>query len=335
MIRVGNEEVKICIINVYFGTFPKYFRLWLKSAERNPNIDFLIFSDSTYTDLPPNVRIVQSSLRDIRQRAECALGFKVVLDTPYKCCDYKVIYGLLFREELLGYDYWGHCDLDLIWGNLEKCFIENDITRFDRFFFLGHLSLYRNTDTVNNYFKLPGGAVDYRTVFTTNQSYAFDEIDGMVRIYQKHGLPMFSEKKFADISSIYRRFRLATPSIIGEKIHNYRYQVFIWKDGGVYRLYRKENRINSEEYAYIHFKKRPNFALNFDWQNCSAFVIADRGFFPVSGLSQDEIIKQYAYCRSIVIEIAEYWRYKTSKFINAVKQKLTQWLIGVALRKKE
>lgn len=25
MIRVGNEEVNICIINVYFGAFPNYF----------------------------------------------------------------------------------------------------------------------------------------------------------------------------------------------------------------------------------------------------------------------------------------------------------------------
>lgn len=324
MIRVGNEEVKICIVNVYFGIFPKYFRLWLKSAERNPNINFLIFSDSTDTDLPANVRIVQSSLGDIKQRAERALGFEVVLDTPYKCCDYKAIYGLLFKDELQGYDYWGHCDLDLIWGDLETCFVENEITRYDRFFFLGHLSLYRNNDTVNNYIKMSGAAVDYRKVYTTNRICVFDEIPGTVQIYLKHGLPMFSEKKFADISSIYRRFWLAKPSITGEKIRNYRYQVFIWKNGHVHRLYRKHRQTFVEEYAYIHFKKRPNFELNFEWQNCSSFAITDAGFFPVDGLSQHEIITRYSRCRSVVVEEFECLRHLMQKYIAAVKRRLAR-----------
>lgn len=324
MIRVGNEEIKICIVNVYFGAFPNYFPLWLKSAQRNPNIDFLIFSDGTYANLPSNVRIVHSSLADIKQRAEKALGFEVALDTPYKCCDYKAIYGLIFKEELNSYNYWGHCDLDLIWGDLEKCFIENEITRYDRFFFLGHLSLYRNNDTVNNYIKLPGAAVDYREVFTTNRICVFDEVPGTVQIYLKHGLPMFSEKKFADVSSIYRRFRLAKLTITKEKIQNYHRQVFIWKDGCVYRLYCQRHRIFEEEYAYIHFKKRPNFTLNFNWQSCSSFAIIDAGFFPVDGLSPNEIIARYARCRSVIAEGLEYSRYLALPYLDAVKRRLTQ-----------
>lgn len=321
MIKVRNEEIRICIINVYFGTFPNYFPLWLKSAEKNPNIDFFIFSNTNYAYLPPNVRIIHSTLNDIKQRAENALGFEVALDTPYKCCDYKAIYGLLFKEELKEYDYWGHCDLDLIWGNLEKCFIENEITRYERFFFLGHLSLYRNNDTVNNYIKLPGAAVDYHEVYTTNRICVFDEIPGTVQIYMKHRLPMFSEKKFADISSIYRRFRLAKPTVNGEKICNYHHQVFIWKDGSVYRLYRKHRQIFLEEYAYIHFKKRPNFELNFSWQSCSSFVITDAGFFPVDGLSQEAIIARYARCRSVLAEGLEYMLSLGLPYIDAVKSR--------------
>ena len=36
---------KTVIIGVYFGKFPEYFDLWLKSAEYNRNVDFLIFTD--------------------------------------------------------------------------------------------------------------------------------------------------------------------------------------------------------------------------------------------------------------------------------------------------
>lgn len=326
MLKVGNEEIKVCIINVYMGTYPHYFPLWLKSAERNPDIDFLIFSDSTYANLPTNVRIVRSSLAEIKQRAEKALGFAVALDTPYKCCDYKAIYGLLFKDELLGYDYWGHCDLDLIWGDLEKCFIENEITRYDRFFFLGHLSLYRNNDKVNNYIKLSGAAVGYREVYTTNRICVFDEIPGTVQIYLKHRLPMFADKKFADISSIYRRFRLAKPTINGEKIRNYRHQVFIWEDGRVYRLYRKHGHTFKEEYTYIHFQKRPNFELNFDWQSCSSFAITDAGFFPMDGLSQEEIIAKYSRFRSMLVEEFELSRYYALKYGAAVKRRLKRLL---------
>ena len=34
------EDLKVCIIGIYFGQFPNYFDLWLKSASYNYSIDF-------------------------------------------------------------------------------------------------------------------------------------------------------------------------------------------------------------------------------------------------------------------------------------------------------
>ena len=48
--------VSVCIVGVYFGEFPNYFELWLKSAEMNSTIDFMIFTDQKYTQLPTNVK---------------------------------------------------------------------------------------------------------------------------------------------------------------------------------------------------------------------------------------------------------------------------------------
>ena len=166
----------------------------------------------------------------------------------------------------------------------------------------------------------------YREVYTTNRICVFDEIPGTVQIYRKHGLHMFDEKKFADISSIYRRFRLAKPTVNGEKIQNYHRQVFIWKDGCVYRLYYRRHKIFEEEYAYIHFKKRPNFVLNFNWQSCSSFAIIDTGFFPVDGLSPNDIIARYARCRSVFAEALEYVRYLALPYFDALKRRLVQLL---------
>jgi hypothetical protein len=33
---------------------------------------------------------------------------------PYKICDWKPFYGHIFREYLVAYDFWGHCDMDII-----------------------------------------------------------------------------------------------------------------------------------------------------------------------------------------------------------------------------
>ena len=56
-------KYSIGVIVCYFGCFPPYFNLWLKSCERNNDIDFLIYSDCYYTDyLPKNVKIINTTL---------------------------------------------------------------------------------------------------------------------------------------------------------------------------------------------------------------------------------------------------------------------------------
>ena len=158
MISIDNKKINICIINAYFGKLPNYFSLWLKSASFNPNIDFYVFGNCIYDDrLPDNVKMYHIELEDIKKKATEILGMEAALETPYKLCDYKVLYGLLFEEYIKNYDYWGQCDLDLIWGNLEKCFVENRIIDYDKFFPLGHLSLYRNTHDINSRIINSGG----------------------------------------------------------------------------------------------------------------------------------------------------------------------------------
>ena len=106
------DSMKICVIGIYFGKLPQYFNLWLKSAEANSQIDFLIFTDCEYSPLPRNVRFVEMSLLDVKERADAVIGFDTELSKPYKCCDYRPCFGLMFSDYLKGYDYWGHCDFD-------------------------------------------------------------------------------------------------------------------------------------------------------------------------------------------------------------------------------
>ena len=61
--------------------------------------------------------------------------FSINLPSPYKLCDFKPAYGEIFNEFISSFDYWGYCDVDLIWGNIRK-FLSNDLLdkEYDKIF---------------------------------------------------------------------------------------------------------------------------------------------------------------------------------------------------------
>lgn len=116
---------RIAVISVYYGALPPYYRLWLRSCEYNPTIDFFLVTDIDIdrSQLPQNVRKISLSFDRFRELAAKKLGRSVRMDTPYKICDYKVMYGIILEDYLKGYDYWAHCDMDLIFGDLRSFLI--------------------------------------------------------------------------------------------------------------------------------------------------------------------------------------------------------------------
>ena len=109
---------KIAVITCWLGNFPPYFPLWVKSCEKNPEIDWLLIADRMPScALPKNIIFYQMSMEDIQRRTQETLGLAGAgLTSPYKLCDFRPAYGLLFEKELSGYTHWGHCDIDLVWG---------------------------------------------------------------------------------------------------------------------------------------------------------------------------------------------------------------------------
>lgn len=264
---------KIKLIVCYFGKLPEYFPLWLRSCERNFNIDFLVYSDQSIPSwLPKNVDFVRVEFGDIRERFQNQLNFKISLDNYYKLCDFKPLFGLAFQEELKDYEYWGHCDIDLIWGNLEKYLAEKLTEKYDRIGPAGHFSIYRNTEVVNNSFSLNGGTFDYKDVFSNPENFAFDEMTGMNMILKKNSFSFYDEVDYADISTSYSRIRLNR--------NDYPHEVFYWDDGSCYRSYEKSGEVITEEYMYIHFQKRKLENHIPSPQDTTSFAILSDGFHP-------------------------------------------------------
>ena len=109
---------KTVIIGVYFGKFPEYFDLWLKSAKYNRNVDFLIFTDQKMKVNIQNIRFIEITIQDMEKLASKKLEIEINLKRPYKCCDYKPVYGIIFEDYIKKYEFWGHCDFDMIFGDI-------------------------------------------------------------------------------------------------------------------------------------------------------------------------------------------------------------------------
>ena len=162
------KNKKCVLILPYFGKFNNYFPLFLKSCAENPSYTWMIFTDNEFNyECPQNVHIIKCTLRDIIKVANNKFGFKVVLDSPYKLCDYKPAYGFLFEEYIRDFEYWGHCDCDLIFGNIEKIITPLLNEGYDKLFAAGHLTIYKNTyDNNRRFMKLYKGRYLYKEAFT-------------------------------------------------------------------------------------------------------------------------------------------------------------------------
>ncbi len=277
----------ICVIGVYFGKLPNYFPLWLKSAERNEKIDFYIVTDNKIDSLPGNVYVIDMTLAQMKSLAEEKLNMEICLEYPYKCCDFKPAYGVIFANFIKMYEYWGHCDFDLIWGDIYYFLNKYNYKKYDKFLDLGHLALYRNVKEVNSYYMEAGSVCgDYREVFSKNKSYAFDERNGIGQIFKINNHSIFEKRIYADISQIYHRYRLALKDV------NYKHQAFYWEKGHIYREHYDGDKHQRDEFIYIHFKKRPNYELKEDFSEVDSFFVTNTGFIPRIGdgmLSMEDI----------------------------------------------
>ena len=317
---------KIAIISVYYGTLPTFYRLWLRSCEYNPSIDFYLVTDIAVDNLPKNVRIIKMTFSEFHTLTERKLGRNVRIDAPYKLCDYKPMYGQILEDYLVGYDYWAHCDMDMVFGDLRKFFDAYDLCKYDRFLHLGHLSLYRNTSQCNHYYMLPGSRCgSWEDVVTNPKNCLFDEWSGIYGIFHENHLPMFEERIFADISMIYSRFRLALDD------PNYDQQVFYWDDGHVYRTYWLNGEEKTEEFIYIHFKKRKFGKEPFDAATIKAFFIGPDGFNEKTGLVRREDVDRINPYQGVEYEKRELkhqrqmeerqkWKDRFNRILGKVKQ---------------
>lgn len=166
----------VVIIFPYFGTLPQQYGMWRATALRNPTVDFMFFTDA---DLEPadNIIVHRMTFSIFQQLVQQTFDFPVVLDRPYKLCEYKQAYGFILHEYIQTYDYWGFGDLDLVYGDLRH-FLNDDVLTHKFILGWGHLTLLHNDPETNSYFmQQVDGFQYYKDAFTTPQITFFDEFN--------------------------------------------------------------------------------------------------------------------------------------------------------------
>jgi len=270
---------RIAILCCYFGRFPSHMALALKTMSANSTVDWLIFSDQpSPTNPAPNIRFFSCSLGELSQRIEKCSGTRVAISRPYEVHVFRPCFGEVFAQNLTSYDFWGHCDLDVLWGDLRAFLTKEILESNDRVLIRGHLSLYRNTPQVNAAYKLPiPGGQDFRKAFANPSTGQFDEWKGVNLIFRYHNFPQYHSNCIADIAPP-SRFTIPPFQTLSQP--NFRDQIFYWYRGKVFRAFLYEGGVWDEEFAYIHFQQRrlpkPSDAL----VQANSFGIGPRGFFP-------------------------------------------------------
>lgn len=319
----------IVLIIAYFGSFPNYFPAWLKTCGNNPTINWLIITDNSIEyNFPPNVKFINMSFETLKDKIQKKFSFEIILNSPYKLCDYKPAYGEIFSDLISEYDFWGHCDLDLLWGDLRFFITDEILNEYDRLFLHGHLIIYRNNPEINSWYRLlPPIDIEhtYKKIFSSNENFAFDESGGgsnwggMNLMVLKAQKKQYCERYFDDILYEYNNFVCIRNSVFFKNIPIAEakkipvcYKIL---DRKLYRCFQIKNRYVEEEILYVHFQKRSiEFKISDDDVDFSLIpneIVPNIDTYNIikSGVCRNKVIYMYYWKRRLVNAIKKIRKY--------------------------
>jgi hypothetical protein len=246
--QVSAAPPSIRLVVPYFGPRPPYFPLVVRSMARNPDVDWLLLTEQPVPGAPPNVQVVGYDFENLAKRVQAHFDFDVCLPDPYKLCDFRPAFGEIFADELSGCDFWGHCDLDVIFGRIRE-HLPAAAFDADKILFQGNFGLYRNTAEAAGWYRHEVGRISYRDVLTTPEARHFDEWGGIYHVLQDLGVRCWERRVIFDLS--FARYRTRAEDPPGRDPRRY-----AWEDGEVceYRLQR--GRLVRRTALLVHLQKR-------------------------------------------------------------------------------
>lgn len=304
--------MKVLILIPYFGTWPAWMEYFMASCRTNPGFNWIIFSDAPKpAELPENVRFKACSLPEFNKLASSTLDLEINIDNPYKICDLRPAFGVIFSKYLKDAEFWGYSDLDLVYGNLESFLgpeiLENhDLISSRKEYFAGHFAIYRNTKKVNELYTM--SPYHKAILQNTSKHFAFDERSN---IYGRklYDLPKNSSLQGGSLTELYwHKLKLKFRRDIQQELHDMNSISCKAENEGDLKVFRKDmvrsdkwykkqniknwqvswgngrlyDEASSEEFLHFHFlqsKNQPEFKVKPLGRSFS-FSISAKGFSP-------------------------------------------------------
>lgn len=304
----------VILIIPYFGKWPLWFDAYLISIAANPTIKWLCPTDCEIPQIhPENITFLPTTLPELNQHVNRVVEANVPLN-PRKFCDLKPAYAEIFAEQVRGFDFWGICDMDIIWGDIRKYMTEDILNEYDiissrKENISGHFNLFRNTEKINSLYKeLP----NYKILYEEPQ---FKWTDETVL------------SNFIKNDPAFRDFELKVywPTILinqerGIDSHQeYHLDKWLWKDGKMLEI-EGGNPIN--EVMYLHFI---NWKRTMKYSEVKYADFPQQFYISYNGMHYKPhmtLIKLVNRFKNLFVgyRVKEYKRIKNNKFRSVVKR---------------
>ena len=234
------------------GIWPLELPAFLISCKHNPTIDWKIVTNLEIPkDVPPNVHFIKVELEELFERFKAKIGQDLPFTNLKKMGDVKATYGIIFDDLFKGYDYWGLCDMDIIWGDIRKYVTEDLLNEYDIIssregWMSGHFTLYRNIPGVADICRY---VPEFHNTFNQTRYRSLDEVQ----------LTGFVSKNLIKPDGTSLKVRMkkmqhdAGETLPGQSDPDSK-EVWQWKNGKVFRLSKNDGTVESPpmESMYVH-----------------------------------------------------------------------------------
>jgi hypothetical protein len=145
-----------------------------------PGWDWYIYTDAP-AESKGNVHFFPMTAQQFCDKVQAMAGVRPDFDgikNWRKANDFRPGLGLIFADEIKGFDFWGHTDFDCVYGDLDKYLPDSFLSTVDIFsndpapFLCGPFTLYRNIERVNRLFQTHSR---WQEVFGGSREHGFEE----------------------------------------------------------------------------------------------------------------------------------------------------------------
>lgn len=315
----------IALINFYFANIiPQYMEFYLSSVSYNETVDLFLFTNLDIKSPSNNIKIIKTTFEAFSEQIENHVSEElrkrgildvVKIETAYKIADFRPAFGLSFQEYIKDYDFWGGCDLDLIFGNIRKYVPDNVLERYDKIYEHGHFFLIKNTNQCNTAF-LYDFENCFKGVLHLRKNSFFEEVyekpwlphGGINSIFNRKGTLYKNRKALCDVSFKYSNL------IDFKNSSGSNQNIFEFNHGMVYRHALINETVKTEEVFYVHFQKRQ---LAVHTNNKSHFLVGNQAFEPYEKITNNTF--RYTDKMNKITK-----RYIKFKYIDAISRKINK-----------